>query len=199
MTNLNQEKKEIKAEEKAETGATSVPVATIETAAPSSAAAAPTAATETSAPVTSPVTSPAATATTPENGKNSRRQSFFSTLGTKKEKRSGAISDGEATDGESKKSTSSKLGGLFRKPSRAQGGKPTSEAADPIPALPKETTDAPAPITKDAPATTETMHTNGETAAEPHLPAAEKSFGDVDNGAVSSSHPQQTPAVEASA
>jgi len=55
------------------------------------------------------------------------------------------------------------------------------------------------PIAKDAPTTTETMHTNGETAVEPHMPAAEKSFGDVGTEATSSSHPQQTPAVQASA
>ena len=178
---MNQEKKEIKAEEKAETEASSVPATSKETAAPAAATA------ETSAAVTSP----AATATTPDNGKNSRRQSFFNTLGTKKEKKTGAISDGEPTDGEGKKSASSKLGGLFRKPSRATSGKPTTEAAEPVPTLPKETTNAPAPITKDAPTAPEMTQTNGETAAEPHVPAAEEP--------ISSGPPHQTPAVQASA
>lgn len=194
---MNQEKKDIKAEEKAESGSSNAPVATTEPGAP--VAAASTATPEASAPVTSPVASPAATATTPENGKNTRRQSFFSTLGTKKEKKPGAISDGEATDGEGKKSASSKLGGLFRKPSRAQGGKSTSDAAEPMPTVPKETTEAQVPTATDAPITTEATHTNGETAAEPHMPAAEKSFGDVGTEAASSSHHQQTPAVQASA
>ena len=190
FTNLNQEKKDIKAEEKAESGASTIPATSIEPAAPVAAPA------ETSAAaVTSPVTSPAATATTPDATKG-RRQSFFNTLGSKKEKKSGAISDGEVTDGEGKKSASSKLGGLFRKPSRAQSGKP---AAEPVPALPKEAADTATPISKDAPTTTEMAPTNGETAAESHMPAADKSIGDVGAEAISSGHPRQTPTVEASA
>ena len=132
-------------------------------------------ATETTAPAApaAPVAAPAEaskTATTPDATKGARRSSsFFGTLGGKKDKRSEATSDAEVTDGEGKKSTG--VTGLFRKASRAvRGDKTTSESSAPPPPPPakaatEETSEAPAPISKDAPATAEPI-TNGETATE---------------------------------
>ncbi|KAL8819534.1 MAG: hypothetical protein Q9223_002051 [Gallowayella weberi] len=103
---------------------------------------APAAASET-APVTSSATSPVS----PDASKANRRSSFFSNLGTKKEKRTGGVSDAEGTEGEGKKSGG--FGGLLRKASRAQGPKSTSKptaatdgAAD---------TEAPKPVSNDTP------------------------------------------------
>ncbi|KAJ5318804.1 hypothetical protein MYU51_012807 [Penicillium brevicompactum] len=116
-------------QEKSEKEATAVP-ATEETAVASTApqlenpveeTAAPVEATETAAPteaaVETPVETPAETVSTP---KEKRRTSFFGNLGVKKEKKAES-SDNEATDGETKetKAKSNKLGGLFRKPSKA--------------------------------------------------------------------------------
>lgn len=79
-------------------------------------------------------------------------------------------SDSEVIDGETKqKSTpSSKLGGLFRRPSRAVkeekevSKNPTTNPAT-NPATVNESTDAPAPISKETPATmTETPKTIAE-------------------------------------
>ncbi|KAL8929856.1 MAG: hypothetical protein Q9208_001000 [Pyrenodesmia sp. 3 TL-2023] len=119
---------------------------------------------ETTAPSTTAETVPAPTSTTspvsPDNSKANRRSSFFSNLGTKKEKRTGGVSDAEGTDGEGKKSGG--IGGLLRKASRAQGSRsankttPTTDGAT--------ETEAPAPISKDAPRV-ETL-TNGEVAPE---------------------------------
>lgn len=88
----------------------------------------------------------------PDTTKPTRRTSFFNNLGTKKEKKSDVVSDAEGTDGEGKKSPASKLGGLFRKPSRpthAASTKPepttsgTSATNEPV--------DAPALVSKEAP------------------------------------------------
>ena len=116
----------MKAEEKMETKP-EAPVMDTETQAVS--------ATDAMAPSTTPAT---ASATTPEATKEKRRQSFFSTLSGKKEKKVDGTSDAEMTDGE-KKSAAGKLGGLFRKASRS--AKPTSSTVtDPSapPALPKD-------------------------------------------------------------
>ncbi|KAL8771191.1 MAG: hypothetical protein Q9209_003362 [Squamulea sp. 1 TL-2023] len=72
-----------------------------------------TSATETTSPVS------------PDTTKANRRSSFFSNLGTKKEKRTGGMSDAEGTDGEGKKSGG--FGGLLRKASLAQGPRSTSK------------------------------------------------------------------------
>ncbi|KAL8839502.1 MAG: hypothetical protein Q9170_001725 [Blastenia crenularia] len=112
---------------------------------------------------TTETTAAATSATTPvsPDTKANRRSSFFSNLGTKKEKRTGGVSDAEGTDGEGKKSGG--FGGLLRKASRAQGNKP---APKPIPATDGAADkEAPAPISKDAPATD--MTTNGEPTTEP--------------------------------
>ncbi|MCJ1483384.1 hypothetical protein MMC06_003551 [Schaereria dolodes] len=98
-------------------------------------------------------TTTSATATSPDVPKERRRQSFFGTLGGKKERRTDALSDAEVTDGEGKKSSSGKLGGIFRKASRSARSTGSN----------KPTTDAPAPISKDTPAITEAS-TNGESA-----------------------------------
>lgn len=66
---------------------------------------------------------PVAATTTPTD---KRRTSFFSGLGTKKEKSAGATSGDESTDGEGKKSGG--VGGLFRKASRAVS-KPANSSA----------------------------------------------------------------------
>lgn len=116
---------------------------------------APASATET-APTTTSTTSPIS----PNTSKANRRSSFFSNLGTKKEKRTGGVSDAEGTDGEGRKSGG--FGGLLRKASRAQGPKSTSK-----PAASSEgatSTEAPALSSKDAPATERV--TNGQAAPE---------------------------------
>lgn len=118
---------------------------------------------DTSAPATTTETPATTSATSPvsaETSKANRRSSFFSNLGTKKEKRTGGLSDAEGTDGEGKKSGG--FGGLLRKASRAQGHKPASK---PTPATDGVTEkEAPAPISKDTP-TTEPM-TNNEAVPE---------------------------------
>ncbi|KAL8777509.1 MAG: hypothetical protein Q9203_002605 [Teloschistes exilis] len=106
------------------------------------------------APTTSTTTSPVS----PDTTKANRRTSFFSNLGTKKEKKASAVSDTEGTDGEGKKSGG--FGGLLRKASRAQGPKSTPKTAAATNGTADTETAAPAPSTKETPAT-ETL-TNGE-------------------------------------
>ena len=111
---------------------------------------------ETPAPTSIPTT--AATAAAPETTKEKRRQSFFGTKASKKEKKTDTTSDAEMTDGEGKKSAAGKLGGLFRKASRSTKGSsgPMTDSSTP-----------PVPISKDAPATTEAMSPTTESAAAP--------------------------------
>ncbi|KAL8693016.1 MAG: hypothetical protein Q9218_002073 [Villophora microphyllina] len=114
------------------------------------------------ATTTNTMTSPVS----PDTTKANRRTSFFSNLGTKKEKRAGAVSDAEGTDGEGKKAGG--FGGLLRKASRAQGSRTTPKTT---PATNGVTdTQAPAPISKETPAT-ETLangeNTVGDVAPEP--------------------------------
>ncbi|KAL8802413.1 MAG: hypothetical protein Q9182_003836 [Xanthomendoza sp. 2 TL-2023] len=101
------------------------------------------AATSETVPVTSSATSPVS----PDASKANRRSSFFSNLGTKKEKRTGGVSDAEGTDGEGKKSGG--FGGLLRKASRAQGPKSTNKptaATDGV-----ADTEVPKAVSKDTP------------------------------------------------
>ncbi|KAL8854559.1 MAG: hypothetical protein Q9221_000594 [Calogaya cf. arnoldii] len=111
---------------------------------------------------TAAATTPASSAVSPDTAKGNRRSSFFSNLGTKKEKRTGGLSDAEGTDGEGKKTGG--FGGLLRKASRAQGPKSGSK--------PVSTTDgaadneAPAPISKDATTTETTGTTSGDVVPE---------------------------------
>lgn len=102
------------------------------------------------APATTSTTSPLSSDTTKAN----RRSSFFSNLGTKKEKRTGGVSDAEGTDGEGKKSGG--FGGLLRKASRAQGGRSSSKAAPTTEGA--ADAEAPAPISKDTAATEASTH-----------------------------------------
>lgn len=132
-------------------------------------------------------TIPAATSATPEQPKERRRSSFFGTLGSKKERRAEATSDSEVTDGEGKKV--GKLGGLFRRPSRAaQGAKRPSNIANSNPATVSEAPEA--ATSKDVSA--EPPSTVNSTSAE----APSKPVGDAVPSAVTNNH--QT-AVEASA
>ena len=89
-----------------------------------------------------------------------RRSSFFSNLGTKKERKAGTTSGDELTDGEGKKQTSGGFGGLLRKASRAQKGNPVAKDAADV-ALPKETPAAAA--TTDGTAEEKPAVANGET------------------------------------
>lgn len=111
----------------------------------------------TAATTETPVTAAEATvpgsATTPLSPTDKRRTSFFGNLGTKKERRTGATSDNELTDGEGKKQASGGFGGLLRKASRAQ--KVSSSTA------PKDAANVPLPTEIPAEATT-----NGDTLAE---------------------------------
>ncbi|KAL9029797.1 MAG: hypothetical protein Q9196_001997 [Gyalolechia fulgens] len=108
---------------------------------------------DTSVPATATETHASPLATTPispETAKASRRSSFFSNLGTKKEKRTGGVSDAEGTDGEGKKSGG--FGGLLRKASRVQGHKPAPKPASATEGVADP--EAPAPISKDMEPTT---------------------------------------------
>ncbi|KAI4256894.1 MAG: hypothetical protein LQ352_001894 [Teloschistes flavicans] len=124
--------------------------------------------TDTAAPTETPATAPTTSTTTspvsPETTKANRRTSFFSNLGTKKEKKASAVSDTEGTDGEGKKSGG--FGGLLRKASRAQGPKSTPKTASATNGT--SDTETPAPTTKETPAT-ETM-TNGENTTADVIP-----------------------------
>lgn len=118
-----------------------------------------TAATSETAAATTPTTSPVSQ----DTAKANRRSSFFSNLGTKKEKRTGGVSDAEGTDGEGKKSGG--FGGLLRKASRAQGPKAASK---PMATTNGAAAQSEAPISKDT-TTTEpaTGTTSGEVVGEP--------------------------------
>ena len=110
-------------------------------------------------PATASSASPAAaTATTPSD---KRRTSFFSGLGTKKEKRAGATSGDELTDGEGKKSGG--VGGLFRKASRA-ASKPAASSA---PATKTAAPDAAAAKTAETAETAKTIEPAEAKAVEP--------------------------------
>lgn len=124
----------------------------------------PTTTTE-AAPATTSATSPV----TPDTSKTNRRTSFFSNLGTKKEKRSGGVSDAEGTDGEGKKSGG--FGGLLRKASRAQGSRSASKPAPTSTTNGVSETETPAPISKDAPTETTTL---GEASHEPTTTAPQQ-------------------------
>lgn len=109
--------------------------------APGNGAPAPSAAVIESAEPINKATLPAPTLATPELAKERRRSSFFGTLGSKKERRAEPTSDSEVTDGEGKKV--GKLGGLFRRPSRAaQGAKRPSNVANGNPATVSEAAEA---------------------------------------------------------
>ena len=112
----------------------------------------PTAA-STETPATTAEANTAAATTSPTSPTDKRRTSFFGNLGTKKERRAGATSDNELTDGEGKKQSSGGFGGLLRKASRAQKG--SSSAAS------KDAANVPLPTETSAGATT-----NGEALAE---------------------------------
>lgn len=135
----------------------------------------------TSEAVATPPTESAAPATT-HTPTDKRRTSFFSNLGTKKERRTGGTSDTELTDGEGKRSTGG-LGGLLRKASRAQ---PRSKADGP------GITAADNSLRKDNAVATGPS-TNGEKAAvDTHLTEGQAGSDNITNAA------QQTP-VEATA
>lgn len=109
--------------------------------APGNGAPAPSATVIESAEPINKATLQAPTLATPELAKERRRSSFFGTLGSKKERRAEPTSDSEVTDGEGKKV--GKLGGLFRRPSRAaQGAKRASNVANGNPATVSEAAEA---------------------------------------------------------
>ena len=120
---------------------------------------------------TTDTTSPVSNTTPTGN----RRSSFFSNLGTKKERKAGATSDTEVTD-ESKKSGG--FGGLLRKASRAQSKNTNASGVGKEP-------------TPDVPSTTKTpVGTTTDGVAEVEKPA----LTDVESGAngIAGSH-EQTP------
>ena len=119
--------------------------------------------------------------------KEKRRQSFFNTLSGKKDRKPDTTSDTEMTDSEGKKPTSNKLGGLFRKASRSTKG-PSTPVTDP--AAP------PAPISKDAPASTE--ETPATKSSEPMTESASNAPMNEKSTESAMSLPQPTP-VSASA
>lgn len=128
--------------------------------------------TATPAAATADTTSPVSNTTPTGN----RRTSFFSNIGTKKERKAGATSDTEVTDGETKKSSG--FGGLLRKASRAQG-KNTNASG-----IVKEPT-------SDVPSTMETpVGSTTDGAAEAEKPATTE--GETGTNAMTESH-EQTP------
>lgn len=108
---------------------------------------------------------PAAAPTETTPPKEKRRTSIFSNLGTKKEKKADT-SDADGVDGEAKsepKHIANKIGGLFRKPSKAVKAEEKKEDAAAGDATAAEE-DKPAPISKDEPAPAESAApaVNGE-------------------------------------
>ena len=136
------------------------------------ATAAPTVDTTTEAPATTADATSPASNTTPTGN---RRTSFFSNLGTKKERKAGATSESEV-DGEAKKGG---LGGLLRKASRAQGKNSGASGVVKEP-------------TPEVPSTTENtaVGTNNDGAAEAEKPAMTE--GETGATKVNESH-EQTP------
>ena len=160
----------------------------------------PASTTDATAPTTEPVkteASPAADATAPNatsatTPTDKRRTSFFSNLGTKKEKKTAGTSGDELTDGETKKQGGG-LSGLLRKASRAQPKKdtkaPVTDAAE-VP-LPKES------AVKEG----EQPLTNGETPAATESEKLEQkpevADGEVGSNAIAKA--EERPVVEATA
>lgn len=116
----------------------------------------PTAATTEIPSTAAETTAPAAAAASPLSPTDKRRTSFFGNLGTKKERRAGATSDNELTDGEGKKQSTGGFGGLLRKASRAQKGSPSTASKDaPLPTeTPAEATTNGGESLAEKPATT---------------------------------------------
>lgn len=132
--------------------------------------AAPTAAPATTE--TKPVTEAAAATTTATSPSDKRRTSFFSNLGTKKEKKADGTSGDELTDSEKKKEGG--IGGLLRKASRAapKKNKETKSTAAEVP-LPKETTTETSALTNGETAAADTAKTTpAAAAATPAAPIA---------------------------
>ena len=129
---------------------------------------------------------PAATAPetpAPPALKEKRRTSLFGSLGTKKEKKADA-SEGETTEGEAKaKSPVPKLGGLFRRPSRAK--KEEKPAAAPVESEPIPEGTEKSDSAKDTPAEPATV--NG-------IEVTENKDGPVGPAAATSSQPVQAAA-----
>ena len=93
-----------------------------------------------------------------------RRSSFFSNLGTKKERKAGTTSGDEMVDAEGRKQSSGGFGGLLRKASRAQKGNVAAKDAAEVP-LPKETPVAGGAATTHGVAEQKPAVTNGEVAS----------------------------------
>ena len=117
----------------------------------------------------SSTTADSISAKTPTSNADKRRTSFFGGIGSKKEKKSGATSGDELTDGENKEKSGG-FGHLLRKASRATKPKPSTSGAPAVPStktaeptevpLPKETP-AEIPLPKETPAEPEAL-ANGE-------------------------------------
>ncbi|KAL9123095.1 MAG: hypothetical protein Q9187_000346 [Circinaria calcarea] len=136
------------------------------------------------APVPSTTTDVTATPT-PEATKEKRRQSFFNTISGKKERRTDATSDAEGTDGEGRKTSGNKLGGLFRKASRSTKG-PSAPMTESSPLS--------GPISEDTAATMEARPTTKATAepsSEGIVPTSMN--GKASEPGMSEGIPQQTP------
>lgn len=124
-----------------------------------------TAAAEGEAPKETAAESPAAeAATTP---KDKRRTSFFGAFG-KKEKKADTSDNEATTDGEKETKKGNKLGGLFRKPSKAVKLDKEEVAATEAEAKPEEATTEAAATTEEAAAPVE------EAAKAPEAVAAEE-------------------------
>jgi len=143
-----EETKEVKAEEAAETKVDAPVVATGTPTAPGSG-------------VPPPTTTDVMTPSSPEPVvKEKRRQSFFGSLGGKKDKKVDSSSDNEATGG--------KLGGIFRKASRSAKGSQSAMTDSSTP---------PAPISKDLPTTDEAAPEAAE--ASNHIAGEPATAGDA--------------------
>lgn len=135
------------------------------------------------AEVAKDATTPAETTETPVSPatKEKRRTSFFGSLGVKKEKKADTSDNEATTDGETKeKGKSSKLGGMFRKPSKAvklekgetapteteaKAAETTETAAEPA-----ATEEAPVATTEETPKVVET--TTAEEANNVNIPTS---------------------------
>ena len=143
--------------------------------------------------VVSPTTAPTS-ATSPTD---KRRTSFFSGLGTKKEKRGGATSGDELTDSETKKQSGG-FGGLLRKASRAQPKRDSkAPAVSPTEAPPAKSET----IGDKAVTDTEQPLTDGETpaVADGQKVEAKPDLAEGTAGSGTVAKPEETPAVKATA
>ena len=141
-------------------------------------------------------TTEAATSTSPQTPTDKRRTSFFSNLGTKKEKKPDTTSGDETADGEKKKQSGG-IGGLLRKASRAAPKKESKETkADAVGTTPPKESIIEDKVSKPA----ENPLSNGDGPADKPTELTEAKPVVAEDAPVAVvSKPEETPFVETKA